>query len=162
MALSWEIWLWLHIFWSKTIIYFIYSVIYYTNYGPGYYSFTEDTKEPFVRLGTPQDQALNLSIEMLISLLNSCTDLLESTDSNHGNSNRFSDTLRQYIPTVKVWLDWMMCHHDLWQASNIRWVMYMYEIYMYIIWAANLYVIQCWVKASHWSHTDRMRIFKST
>ena len=82
--------------------------------------FSEDTKEPFVRLGTPQDQALHLATDMLVSLLHSCTDILTSTDGNHGNNNRLSATLRQYIPTVKVWFDWMLCHQDLWQASNMR------------------------------------------
>jgi len=41
-------------------------------------------------------------------------------DGNYDNNVGLGATLRQYIPTVKVWFDWMVCHQDLWKASNIR------------------------------------------
>ena len=74
-----------------------------------------------MRVGTPQDQALNLAIEMFISLLKSCCTLLQSIDFEARNTQEgLSSPLRQFLPAVKVFADWMMCHTDLWQASSIR------------------------------------------
>lgn len=74
-----------------------------------------------MRVGTPQDQALNLATEMFISLLKSCCTLLQSIDFEARNTqDGLSVSLRQFLPAVKVFADWMACHADLWQASSIR------------------------------------------
>ncbi|XP_031553390.1 telomerase-binding protein EST1A-like [Actinia tenebrosa] len=81
-----------------------------------------ENPEPFIRVGTPQDQALTLAIDMLISVLNACTELLmkpQEDNCHHGNGIELSATLRQFIPAVKVWFDWLTSHQDLWQASSI-------------------------------------------
>lgn len=82
-----------------------------------------ENSEPFVRVGTPQDQALTLAMDMLISVLNACIERLmkpQEDDCHHGNSIGLCATLRQFISTVKVWFDWLTSHQDLWQASSIR------------------------------------------
>ena len=74
-----------------------------------------------MRVGTPRDQALNLATEMFISLLKSCCTLLQSIDFEARNTqDGLSVPLRQFLPAVKVFADWMACHADLWQASSIR------------------------------------------
>ena len=74
-----------------------------------------------MRVGTPQDQALNLAIEMFISLLKSCCSLLQGIDFEARNTQEgLSAPLRQFLPAVKVFADWMICDVDLWQVSSIR------------------------------------------
>jgi len=80
----------------------------------------QDSEEQYVRVGTPQDQALNLAIEMFISLLKSCCSLLQSIDFEARNTQEgLSAPLRQFLPAVKVFADWMICDVDLWQVSSI-------------------------------------------
>lgn len=58
---------------------------------------------------------------MFISLLKSCCTLLQSIDFEARNTqDGLSVSLRQFLPAVKVFADWMACHADLWQASSIR------------------------------------------
>ena len=58
---------------------------------------------------------------MFISLLKSCCTLLQSIDFEARNTqDGLSVPLRQFLPAVKVFADWMACHADLWQASSIR------------------------------------------
>ena len=74
-----------------------------------------------MRVGTPQDQALNLATEMFISLLKSSCTLLQSIDFEARNTqDGLSVPLRQFLPAVQVFADWMAGHADLWQASSIR------------------------------------------
>ena len=94
---------------------------------------TTDQQDAYIRVGTPQDQALNLAVDMLISLLDSCTALIQKMDNdkencetpeqagNHGHEG-FNAPLRQFLPAVKVWMDWLVCHVTLWQASSIRYL----------------------------------------
>jgi hypothetical protein len=61
-------------------------------------------------------------MDMLISVLNACVELLTQSkedDCSHDNIAGLPSTLRQFIPAVKVWFDWMTSHQDLWQASSI-------------------------------------------
>ena len=82
-----------------------------------------DSDEQYVRVGTPQDQALNLAIEMFILLLKSCCSLLQNIDFEARNTqDGLSVPLRQFLPAVKVFADWMTHHADLWQASSIRYL----------------------------------------
>ncbi|XP_032220380.1 telomerase-binding protein EST1A [Nematostella vectensis] len=87
-----------------------------------------DEEETYIRLGTPQDQALNLAFDMVLSLLTACTALLNNQnepDSYHANDSDFQgnavlcDTLRQYLPALMVWFDWLRCHVALWLVSSI-------------------------------------------
>ncbi|XP_068678866.1 telomerase-binding protein EST1A-like [Montipora foliosa] len=81
---------------------------------------SQDSDEQYVRVGTPQDQALNLAIEMFILLLKSCCSLLQSIDFEARNTqDGLSVPLRQFLPAVKVFADWVTHHADLWQASSI-------------------------------------------
>ncbi|XP_022794858.1 telomerase-binding protein EST1A-like [Stylophora pistillata] len=81
---------------------------------------SQDVSEPYVRVGTPQDQAMNLAVEMFIMLLKACCALLLKIDFEARNTYEgLSDTLHQFLPSVKVFADWVVCHVDLWQVSSI-------------------------------------------
>ena len=85
--------------------------------------FFVDSDEQYVRVGTPHDQALNLAIEMFILLLKTCCSLLQSIDFKARNTQEgLSLPLRQLLPAVKVFSDWMTHSSDLWQASSIRYI----------------------------------------
>ena len=78
-------------------------------------------------MGTPHDQALNLAIEMFIFILKTCCSLLQSIDFKARNTQEgLSLPLRQFLPAVKVFADWMTHNADLWQASSIRYIQYNY------------------------------------
>ena len=65
-----------------------------------------DAAEPYVRVGTPQDQAMNLAVEMFIMLLKACCALLLKIDFEARNTHEsLSDTLHQFLPSVKVFAD---------------------------------------------------------
>lgn len=84
----------------------------------------------FIRPGTPQDQALGLSVNMFTALLMVCSSLAKVVreeglqEGENGNLDNQSTValLRQYLPAVKVWIDWMVQHAALWQASNVWYV----------------------------------------
>ena len=80
-----------------------------------------DATEQFVRVGTPQDQAMNFAVEMFILLLKTCCALLEGIDFEVKNTRKgLSAPLRQFLPAIKVFADWLVCSVDLWQVSSIR------------------------------------------
>ena len=87
-----------------------------------------DQSNSHIRRGTPQDQALGLSMNMFISLLTMCSNLSQAVRDeglpkdcgvDHDNQGTVA-ILRQYLPAVKVWMDWMVQHVALWQASSVR------------------------------------------
>lgn len=83
--------------------------------------FQVDVTEQYVRVGTPQDQAMSLAVEMFTLLLKACCTLLQATDLEVKNScEGLSAPLRQFLPAIKVFADWLVCHVDLWQVSSIR------------------------------------------
>ena len=80
-----------------------------------------DATEQYVRVGTPQDQAMNLAAEMFILLLKTCCTLLRGIHYEVKNTHEgLSAPLRQFLPAIKVFADWLMCHVDVWQVSSIR------------------------------------------
>ena len=80
-----------------------------------------DATEQYVRVGTPQDQAMNLAVEMFILLLKACCTLLQGIDFEARNTHEgLSAPLRQFLPAIKVFADWLVCRVDLWQVSSIR------------------------------------------
>lgn len=80
-----------------------------------------DPTEQYVRVGTPQDQAMNLAVEMFILLVKACCALLQSIDFKARKTHEgLSAPLRQFLPAVKVFADWLVCRADLWQVSSIR------------------------------------------
>ena len=83
--------------------------------------FHVDATEQYVRVGTPQDQAMNLAVEMFILLLKACCTLLQAIDFEEKNTREgLSAPLRQFLPAIKVFADWLVCRVDLWQVSSIR------------------------------------------
>ncbi|XP_015750904.1 PREDICTED: telomerase-binding protein EST1A-like, partial [Acropora digitifera] len=57
---------------------------------------------------------------MFILLLKTCCSLLQSIDFKARNTQEgLSLPLRQLLPAVKVFSDWMTHSSDLWQASSI-------------------------------------------
>ena len=96
-----------------------------------YHLLTADSADGYIREGTPQDQALHLAVDMLVSLLHTCTTLVQKlsniTESRVAPEQaristqcQLSAPLRQFLPSVKVWADWLICHVLLWQRSRVR------------------------------------------
>ncbi|XP_036360056.1 telomerase-binding protein EST1A-like isoform X2 [Octopus sinensis] len=66
-----------------------------------------------------QEYAVQLGLDMFAILVDRCAELLH----NHlqcENSAReiLSYTLSHYVPAVKVWTDWMICHLQLWMPQH--------------------------------------------
>ena len=64
---------------------------------------------------------MNLAVEMFILLLKTCCTLLQGIDFEVKNTcEGLSEPLRQFLPSIKVFADWLVCRVDLWQVSSIR------------------------------------------
>ena len=94
------------------------------------YAYAVDQRCSYIQPGTPQDQAVGLSMSMFSALLRVCSSFSqnfleeggqEEGSGNHDNHSTLS-LLRQYLPAVKVWMDWMLQHVALWQTSSVWYV----------------------------------------
>nr|XP_006818059.1 PREDICTED: telomerase-binding protein EST1A-like [Saccoglossus kowalevskii] len=62
-----------------------------------------------------QEQAIQLGLDMFGLVVSRCVELLKENDSSFDNKNGLhSDDLHEYLPSIKIWTDWMVCHPQLW------------------------------------------------
>ncbi|GAB1608422.1 telomerase-binding protein EST1A-like isoform X2 [Argonauta hians] len=66
-----------------------------------------------------QDYAVQLGLDMFAILVDRCAELLHShLESENCAQEVLSYTLSHYMPAVKVWADWMICHLQLWMPQH--------------------------------------------
>ncbi|XP_077995214.1 telomerase-binding protein EST1A-like [Glandiceps talaboti] len=62
-----------------------------------------------------QEQAIQLGLDMFSVIVSRCVQLLKENDNNIDNkSGLLGEDLHEYLPSVKVWGDWMGCNQMLW------------------------------------------------
>ncbi|CAE1322979.1 SMG6 [Acanthosepion pharaonis] len=69
-----------------------------------------------------QEHAVQLGLDMFAILVERCAELLHNhLKYNNSPQELLSYTLSHYMPAVKVWADWMICHPQLWmQPPNLN------------------------------------------
>ncbi|XP_071945196.1 telomerase-binding protein EST1A-like [Antedon mediterranea] len=82
----------------------------------------KDSKDTYHYGRTPlQEQAIQVGLQMFALLLNSCTPLIkEHIRSTSNEGNVLNEDLRELLPGVKVWADWMMSHILLWEQPLLN------------------------------------------
>ncbi|XP_070572544.1 telomerase-binding protein EST1A-like [Ptychodera flava] len=62
-----------------------------------------------------QEQAIQLGLDMFGLIVSRCVQLLKENDNNVDNkTGLLGEDLHEYLPCIKVWTDWMVCHPQLW------------------------------------------------
>lgn len=65
-----------------------------------------------------QEHAVEVGLDMFGILVARVTELFEfHLNSPQSPQQLMSDDLRQLLPGVKLWVDWMMCHSCLWNPQ---------------------------------------------
>lgn len=66
---------------------------------------------------------MQLGLEMFGLLIEHCirliSDHLKYCEKNVEKTVAFGEDLRQLLPAVKAWSDWMICHNHLWNPPPI-------------------------------------------
>ncbi|CAH1802167.1 unnamed protein product, partial [Owenia fusiformis] len=68
-----------------------------------------------------EEQATQLGLDMLGMLVARCSELLKShLASHHFPKDLVSPDLRELLPAVKAWCDWMSCHMPAWNPPPVQ------------------------------------------